>query len=833
MNPAGQPASSPIGLPPEQFAAAFPFHLAVDRTLRFLQAGATLRRLCPDIQPGASLAASFRPLRPEGQITPEWILEHRRRFFLLEHRASGLQLRGEFMLLPDADVLLFLGSPWFVDAAEIAARGLGFEDFAIHDPVVDMLQVFQASKVALGDAKKLAAKLTVQRTELRAANERLRQQEADSRRLALIAARTDNAVVLTDAAGLIEWVNEGFTRLTGYALEEVRGRKPGSFLQGPETDAATVQFIHQALARGEGFSVELVNYAKSGRQYWLAIEVQPIRDDQGRITNFMAIETDITERKRTASELLQAKEAAEAANRAKSDFLAVMSHEIRTPLNAMLGMTNLLLQSPLDPKQREFAETSARSGEALLELINDILDFSKIESGEQMQLEEEDFSLRELMHGVVQLFRPRAEARGVAIASEIPQALPDRLRCDDGRLCQVLVNLVGNAIKFTDRGRVAVRVRCVEQTPQFAQVRFEVEDTGIGVRPEDQARLFQPFTQADTSSSRRRGGTGLGLAISKRIIELMGGRIGVESELGRGSLFWFELRLPLAPSPAGAGPAQSDQRGVELFLPPAALPARDRPWRILVAEDHDTNRRLVDFMLEGLGQRADFAANGIEAVQAWERWGYDVILMDCQMPEMDGFEATRAIRQREAARATASDQRVRIIALTANALKGDRERCLAAGMDGYLSKPYTLQQLCEALTLPQPATPQPHPAASEASATADFDRRRPARLWTELGADSVRAITEEFLRDLPDTVQGLAALASAGHPQELARLAHSLQGIGRTLGLEKLAAHCRAIEDSAHGGDAHRAAELARALPGLQEAGVAALRAWLAAQSAE
>lgn len=297
MNPAGQPAPPPIGLPPEQFAAAFPFHLALDRNLSLIQAGSTVRRICPDLQPGADLAQVFGAIRPEGQITPQWILEHSLRFFLLEHRATGLQLRGEFMFLAGEDRFLFLGSPWFLDTSEIAERGLGFEDFAIHDPVVDMLQVFQASKVALADAKKLAAKLTAQRAELRAANERLRQQEAETRKLALIAARTDNAVVLTDAAGLTVWVNEGFTRLTGYTLEEMLGKKPGSVLQGRGTDAETVRRIGERIRKGEGFSEEILNYGKDGLSYWLAVEVQPIHDEAGRLTNFMAIETDITARR--------------------------------------------------------------------------------------------------------------------------------------------------------------------------------------------------------------------------------------------------------------------------------------------------------------------------------------------------------------------------------------------------------------------------------------------------------------------------------------------------------------------------------------------------------
>jgi PAS domain S-box-containing protein len=303
MNPALPPASPQISLPPEQFAATFPFHLAVDQNLIVQQAGATLRRICPDIRPGAALDQIFRSIRPEGSITHAWVLQNRARFFLLEHRTNRLQLRGEFLLLGDTGQLLFLGSPWFTDAAEIAQRGLGFEDFAIHDPVVDMLQVYQANKLALADAKKLAGKLTAQRAALRSSNERLQQQEVETRKLALIAARTDNAVVLTDATGHVVWVNEGFTRITGYSMAEMLGKRPGTLLQGPGTDTATVRRMSAHLARGEGFSEEILNYGKHGRSYWLAVEVQPIHDAEGRLMNFMAVESDITVRRLTQQRL--------------------------------------------------------------------------------------------------------------------------------------------------------------------------------------------------------------------------------------------------------------------------------------------------------------------------------------------------------------------------------------------------------------------------------------------------------------------------------------------------------------------------------------------------
>ncbi|MEI7728441.1 MAG: PAS domain S-box protein [Verrucomicrobiota bacterium] len=297
MNLTSQAIVPNIGLPPEQFAAAFPFHIAINRNLVVVQTGRTLQRICPDAAPGIAVDRVFRLAQPEGQWSFEWLVENHRQLFLLVHLASGLQLRGEFIALPGERRLLFLGSPWFTDSAEISERGLDFEDFAIHDPAVDLLQVFQAQKMALADAKKLLAKLSAQRAELRTANERLQQQENESRKLALIAARTDNSIVLTNAEGRTMWVNEGFTRLTGYTLEEMLGKKPGAVLQGPGTDPATVRHMSEQLRQGKGFRAEILNYSKHGRCYWLATEVQPIHDDQGRLTNFMAIQSDVTLRR--------------------------------------------------------------------------------------------------------------------------------------------------------------------------------------------------------------------------------------------------------------------------------------------------------------------------------------------------------------------------------------------------------------------------------------------------------------------------------------------------------------------------------------------------------
>ncbi len=631
-----------------------------------------------------------------------------------------------------------------------------------------------------------------------------------------------NSIVITDADGTIQWVNPAFTRLTGYSFEEAVGQNP-RVLKSGEHDSDFYQTMWNTIKQGKAWIGELSNRRKDGQIYSEQMAIAPVRSEKGTITNFVAIKQDMTVQKRMESDLVKAKEVAELANRAKSEFLANMSHEIRTPLNGIIGMTELALQADPLPEMKEYLQTIELSANTLLCVINDVLDFSKIEAG-RVELDEVDFNLRDYLESALKTLALRADEKGLELLCDISDTVPEHLIGDCVRLRQVVLNLVGNAIKFTHSGEVLLKVRAENLTPDTCTLAVTVADTGIGIPERKFKSIFDPFTQADASTTRNFGGTGLGLTISSRLVSMMGGQIWVESEIGRGSKFHFTVQVRIARSGDLQQSAPTEMlRGIKtlivddnptnrqilvqmlnrwdvdcttaesatealamldaaqqkgspygLLLTDLQMPGMDglalieeirrqperrriavvlltsaghygtqlqrkalgdysylfkpvrsaelhstilnelgrrhvspleveipRVWTesnlkldILLTEDNPVNQLVAMRVLAKMGHEVTIATDGHEALAILAKRSFDLILMDVQMPEMDGFETTARIRDLE------KEDRIHvpIIAMTAHALKGDRERCLDAGMDEYVSKPISRKELESAIS---------------------------------------------------------------------------------------------------------------------------------------
>ena len=478
--------------------------------------------------------------------------------------------------------------------------------------------------------------------------------------------------------GTYAYVSPNFEAVLGYAPAELLGH---SVLELVAPDDATR--IAQAISEHGGGRFEFRIRKRGGEWRWFESHARTFLDEHGELTG-VVVSRDVTERKCAAAELERAKEAAEAASRAKSEFLANMSHEIRTPMSAVIGMTEIVLQTELDADQREHLELAKRAAENLLGVLNDVLDFSKIEAG-KLALEPVEFDLAALLDDVVRALAPRARSKGVQLSARLAAGTPIWVSGDPLRFRQVLFNLVGNAIKFTEVGMVAVEIDAaplVDAGPA-AELHGVVRDTGIGIAPEKRAAIFNAFEQADGSMTRRFGGTGLGLAICEKLVALMGGRIWVESCVGQGSAFHFTARVGCPTPHRMAVPATGN----------GAVASIVRPLRILLAEDNPINQKVASRLLAGAGHVVTVAPDGRAALDLVASQSFDVVLMDVQMPEMDGLQAATAIRARE----SGSGRHMPIVAMTAHAMKGDRERCLDAGMDAYVSKPMRRDELLATL----------------------------------------------------------------------------------------------------------------------------------------
>lgn len=932
---------SPTEIPFSILETLFPFFIRVGSDLKVKGIGPSLKKIFPEASIGDSAQALFESADGRTECLDLKTLSSGENLLLLRPKGKDFLFRGQSIQLPD-QCFFIAASPWLNSSDQLVALDLGLNDFAVHDPILDLLNVIQSERMAKAEIYGLVDSLSKQRASLKNANkaleaqnqtilqtkQELEEQATAAKKLAHVASRTDNAVIITNSKGEIEWVNQSFEKLTEFKLNEITGQRPGTFLQGAETNPETVAHMSKQLKAGKGFNVEIVNYSKSGRKYWLRIEVQPIFNSRDEITHFIGVETDITAQKQTEDRLTTAKIKAEQASKAMSEFLATVSHEIRTPMNGIIGMLEILTDTTLDKEQQNYLSLIKVSSEALLKIINDVLDLSKIQAS-RFELESHPFELRKLTDKIVGLMAFSAGKKGLAFEILVQPNLYNHWIGDAPRLRQVLINLVDNAIKFTESGSVYIRITRSASTKSETQALcFEITDTGIGITKERLDDIFKPFTQVG-SPNQKLIGTGLGLSISKQLVELMHGTLTVKSEEGKGTT--FRAIIPLIPSvivrpkrlssafgkftisvtsnafekelisnhlktngmehrpfnnlaeglrflkesseadvPAHyfliaeemipdqnqkallegidlarkrvgdfrvivvagnrsqraqnttypfadnmlfrpltyeatdgmhrsvATHARTQHEDIASIKPSANATLFDPSVRLLLTEDHPINLEQLTLLLKRLGINPDIARNGRDAIEAVRHQSYDVVLMDCQMPVMDGREA--ASRIRELHERGELKHKPYIIAVTAFALQGDREKCLEAGMDDYISKPVYKKDLVDALMFAL--------GAEGKKSVQDIESGQPVKealdmkaafrkLCTELNEETAVALTQSLIEMFPGKSIELNDALHDDNREAMSRFGHSLKSICQMNGLETLAVLSLELEQTA------------------------------------
>lgn len=721
----------------------------------------------------------------------------------------------------------------------------------------------------------------------------------DLETLSLVVSRSGNAILILNEHAEIEWSNQAFEKQSGYPTTEILGSKLDSLVFGPSTYEATRNRFHQAFQNGHEFTEDVLQYRKDGKTLWVELKLIPVYDEHGRISRWISLQTDITRRRRTQEALLAAKQSAESSSRAKSDFLANMSHEIRTPMNAILGMTDLALSTDLTKEQRDYLTTVRTSANSLLGILNDVLDISKIEAG-KMELESLDFNLDEVVRETLRALSVRAHEKGLELAAQMPTGIPNHLKGDPVRLRQVLFNLVDNAIKFTHQGEVVVSVEQQWSSASEVSLHFTVSDTGIGIPQSRLEKIFDSFSQVDSSMARRFGGSGLGLTITAQLLELMHGKIWVQSEEGEGSSFHFTLQLRFAEDPPKADLAfretlqglnilvvddnatsckvledllrnwgmqptcvssanaaieklqANEGTSFDIVLLDAIMPevdgfelaeqltkspehnastvmmlsSADRthatnrcrelgvgaylmkpvtssalmdallesvgheakeasknatfneesivPRKVLIVDDYEPNRVIASEVLGRRGHQCEQVSDGERAVKRIFEEQFDVVLMDVQMPSMDGLMATRKVRSLEE-----EGKRTRIVGLTAHALAGDREKCLEAGMDDYLPKPFHSKRLVAVIEQESPAT-STSSQSEKVLPTAEKEERFSIAKALERMGDEQDLLVEHIkytINDLPILLSNMRSAVQADESRPLEIAAHRLKSL--------------------------------------------------------
>lgn len=884
----------------EQFNRLFPFFVLLNRDLKIVSFGKTIGKLC-NLSPEQDFESFFLIKRPAFYAnTLNDLLRLQNQLVIIEDRSNGKNIfRGQIEYLQNSECVLFVGSPWFGSMDTVHAQGLTLHDFAIHDPILDLLHVLKTQEMFNDDIKKLLNTVNKQRNELK--------------HLSLFAAQTSSAIIITNHLGEIEWVNNAFGKITGYALGEVQGKKPGSLLQGPDTNIGTILYLREQMAKGEPFQCEILNYTKLGKPYWVKLNGQAMRDKTGKITQYFALHEDITlhktielemdeqrnfyesiinhlpaniavfsadhrflflnpasirdphlrkwmigkyeedyaeyrgvskktafgrramfdevlqtkqlksweepiekpgepskyflrhlypvvdeqdnikmiigyginitELKNVQHELELAKQKTEEMAEARQKFLATMSHEIRTPMNGILGILSLFEKTSLDAPQQEMLRIIQESANNLLAIANDVLDIEKIIAG-KIELEALPFNLSEKIHLLTDSFKFKSNEKNIQLNCHnlLP---PDMVvKGDPFRLSQVLTNLIENAIKFTEKGSVTVSAKLHHFEANHVKATFLVEDTGIGVSADNLTKIFEPYAQANASISRKYGGTGLGLSICRELVQRMGGNITLHSEEGKGSR--FEVMVPFERGSLEQGQVYQSHIALEVV----------KNLRILVAEDVDINQFLIKHILQSWNCQFNIVDDGTKVVTALEVEDYDLILMDIQMPEMDGLEACKMIRAFQNPKKAA----IPIVALTAYALRGDQGTYLEAGMNDCLAKPFTEADLYDMVLRMVSSSRREASSAPQTHATRSIPALYNLSQLTILSKGDHGFVTQMihlFKQNMPVLQQQLMEALVQENWDLVSAIAHKMKPALDSMGIHSLKEVIRAVEHCA------------------------------------